>query len=129
MSRESGGGSSFSGISIPIMQHPHIEYYAAMIQGEYPASNWDRRWITESPADVFYNLAVKSSSFANSLRDALEYQGTICTMTHDDYVYTGDCFFNDPLVNSTLGTILEDGYRSTASFIYSVFRSKANGTQ
>ena len=39
-------------------------------------------------------------------------------------LYTGYCFPGDPNVIRETGRILRDAYQSTASYIYSVFRTR-----
>lgn len=120
--------TGFSGVSLPLLLHPLIEEYWPRIQTRFPVTAaWDRRSSTLAPDDVFHEASVKSASLAPDMMKVLmPKDGTVCTIDVDGFVYTGYCFIDDPVVDAKLGEILQDGYQSTASWVYSVFRNTTN---
>jgi phospholipase C len=122
--------SGHSGATVPLSQHPAFEDSVGMIQARFPASTvWDGRWKDKTSDEVFYEASVRANSFAPALAGALKYDGTICTITSEPIsegfpvTYTGNCFLNQPTMISKTGEILLDAYQSTASFLYSIFRT------
>ena len=117
--------SGFSAVSLPLILHPAVEEYVPMIQARYPASGyWNGALAGSSPDEVFLATSIKSGAMAPGLLATMKYDGTLCTMTTEPGVtYTGECFLQDPVVDAKIGQILTEGYQSTASYLYSVFKS------
>jgi hypothetical protein len=119
--------SSFSGVSSPQWLHPYFETYVPFVQNRFPANgSWSERWKGESPDDSFYQAAVQSGGLAPALMKSLTASGKQCTIDGIDvapFPYVGYCFINDPNVDAQIGIVLQDGYQSTASYIYNVFKA------
>lgn len=119
--------ASFSGVSSPMWLHPYFEAYVPFVQNKFPANgSWSERWKGESPDDSFHKAAVQSNALAPALMKVLTVSGRKCTIGGIDLSplpYAGYCFINDPNVDAQTGAILQDGYQSTASYIYNVFNS------
>jgi hypothetical protein len=119
--------SSFSGVSSPMWLHPYFEAYVPFVQNRFPADgSWSERWKGDSPDDTFHKVAVRSNERAPALMNVLTVSGRRCTIGGIDLSplpYAGYCFINDPNVDDRIGIVLQDGYQSTASYIYNVFHS------
>jgi hypothetical protein len=120
--------SGYDGFKIPNNLHPQYEYYAAFVQGNWPATNmiWDKRWAGSDPDTVFVQSSLKSNGFAPSLLKALHINGDAGIVTIQGFngigPYTGFNIYNDPTVDALTGEILRDAYQSTASYLYSVYK-------
>ena len=118
--------TSFSGVSSPMWLHPYFEAYVPVVQNKFPAEgSWSERWKGESADDTFHKAAVRSSPLAPALMRVLTVSGRKCTIGGIALAppYAGYCFINDPNVDAQIGIVLQDGYQSTASYIYNVFNS------
>lgn len=120
--------SGFDAFKIPNNLHPQYEYYAAFVQGNWPATDmrWDKRWIDRDPDGVLIESSLKSNTFAPRLSRALNIDGSAGIVTIPGFngigLYTGFNFYHDRTVNALTGEILRDAYQSTASFLYSVYK-------
>jgi hypothetical protein len=120
--------SGFDAMKVPLMLHPYFEFYAPFVQARTPITGmqWDKRWVSSSPDEIFYQTAVKSNSLAPDLMKTLHLSGDagICTIEAMEGagVYTGYCFVDDPDVDAQIDLILRDAYQSTASYLYAAFR-------
>jgi hypothetical protein len=116
--------TAFSALEIPVMLHAALEEYVPTIQARYPPSgSWDQRWKGMKPDDVLQQTSLKSGSLSPAFMQPMDYKGTICTMNPETgAVYTGMCFAGVPAVDAAVGVVLREGYQSTASYIYSVFK-------
>jgi len=118
--------SSFSGVSSPMWLHPYFEAYVPVVQDRFPAvGSWSERWKGESADDTFHKVAVQSNGLAPALMRVLTVSGRRCTIGGIELApaYAGYCFINDPNVDAQIGIVLQEGYQSTASYIYNVFNS------
>ena len=122
--------SGYDGFKIPNNLHPQYEYYAAYVQGRFPVTNisWDRRWADQNHDSIVNLSATKSNGNAPRLSEALHLRGDAGIVTIEGFngigPYTGFNFYNDPDVDSLTGEILRDAYQNTASYLYSVYKSK-----
>jgi hypothetical protein len=120
--------SGYDGLKIPTNLHPQYEYYAAFVQGKWPATDmtWDKRWAGLDPDAVFAKSALKSNDYAPYLLQALHISGDAGVVTIQGFngigPYTGFNFYNDRTVDARTGVILKDAYQSTASYLYSVYK-------
>lgn len=118
--------TSFSGVSSPMWLHPYFEAYVPVVQNKFPANGpWSERWKGEGTDDTFHKAAVQSSALSPPLMKVLTVSGRKCTIGGIELAppYAGYCFINDPNVDAQIGIVLQDGYQSTASYIYNVFNS------
>ena len=120
--------TSFSALDLPTMLHAALEEYVPTIQARFPAQGpWDQRWKGMTADNVFYQTSFKSGKTnAPILLAPLAYKGTICSMNPETgALYTGMCFANQAPVDTAIGTVLREGYQSTASYIYAAFNTAA----
>lgn len=120
--------SGFDAFKIPNNLHPQYEYYAAFVQGNWPATDmtWNKRWMDKNPDGVLLETALESNALAPQLSKALNIDGLAGIVTIQAFngvgPYTGFNFYHDKTVDALTGKLLQESYQSTASFLYSVYK-------
>jgi hypothetical protein len=119
--------TGFSAFSVPWMLHPMFEFYIPRVQDNFLATNsvWDGLGMDRVPDEAFLEASKRSAILAPALQKSLiPGDGTIVSILVKPALYTGYNFIGDPAVDQQIGIVLNEAYQSTASYIYSVFKTK-----
>jgi hypothetical protein len=121
--------SSFSAVQISpgvkifgdtIALHAAFEYYAPVVQQHTRPTHWDGRMKTMPADHAFQDAAIRGNEHAVELWHALTAHKTpTCKFSFGDLAdYNGYCFAGDAKVDEIIGKLIDDGFQSTAGFLY-----------
>jgi len=120
-------GATMAGNTIAL--HGAFEYYAPVVQAHTTSKDmtWDQRMKTMPADDAFQDAAIRGNQKAPGLWKLLTAKKTpTCKFSFGDLAdYNGYCFAGDADVDKYIGTLIADGFQSTAGYLYSAIAMPA----